>query len=315
MKISFLLTLICSVCLSIATYAAWADIDRTAHWPVEVTLNYNAVYGDVDGIDLEEGDSVGMFDQEGNCYGAGLFDGSRYYLSAFMYEEADPEIPGDISIPGFEEGDTVTFKVYKSAEDREYIIDTRSVSEYLYEYRGRDNPVKIDLVYAGNSGANNATSHSNNTSGSDYMPQTSGMANLSGSPPLTSAEEATNDSAASLRDPAGPGRPQILESDKISGKEEIAQAGSRSSAETERPEALGDSPAQSAEKSARSNALVLGDHRDVPQERKALLTEAAPEKPVIKRASITIFAAKVILMICIFGLLVFAGGRFGLIKI
>ena len=51
---------------------ALAAVDERAHWPVETAVDWNSVYGKVNGVRLAEGDSVGMFDAEGNCYGAGL---------------------------------------------------------------------------------------------------------------------------------------------------------------------------------------------------------------------------------------------------
>jgi len=125
-----------------------ADVDYTAHWPVEITLYWNAVYGSVTGeITLEQGDSVGVFDKDGNCYGAGLYDGSHYHLAAFMQETQDPTIVNDFTIPGFKTGDEVFFKLYKVNTQKEYSLKTPSGEPYVYTYKGMYPPLRIDLVY------------------------------------------------------------------------------------------------------------------------------------------------------------------------
>jgi len=126
---------------------ASAEVDNTTHWPVVVTKDWNAVYGRVTGLELEDGDSVGMFDTRGNCYGTGLVRGGYYFLSAFKWEEADPNIPGDFEIPGFKEGDTVIFKAYKKSTGEEYILVPASGESYSYVYQGNYPPMRIDLLY------------------------------------------------------------------------------------------------------------------------------------------------------------------------
>jgi len=129
-----------------------ADTDSPAEWPVEATANWNAVFGRVAGIDLESGDSIGMFDENGNCFGAGIYDGTYFFLSAYQEETGDEGIPGDFEIPGFKEGDRVIFKLYKKSEGKEYDLNTASGSGYIYSYHGNFPPERIDLVYTGGEG-------------------------------------------------------------------------------------------------------------------------------------------------------------------
>lgn len=138
--------LICAIeCLFVAGTALTA-IDETTHWPVEVTEHFNSVYGEVRDISLEDGDSVGMFDAEGNCYGAGLVRDGYYFLSAFRWEEADATKPDDFTIQGFKEGQTVIFKAYEVSTGQEYILVPASGS-YSYRFQDEHPPVRIDLVY------------------------------------------------------------------------------------------------------------------------------------------------------------------------
>ena len=131
----------------VACASAIADIDETVHWPVEATSNFNSIYGTVSGIAVEEGDSIGMFDTSGNCYGAGVITNGVYHLSAFMEEEADAAIPGDFLLPGFKEGDEVVFKIYKNGTGQEYILVPSSGGPYLYQFEGRHPPITVNLAY------------------------------------------------------------------------------------------------------------------------------------------------------------------------
>jgi len=124
-----------------------ATVDITTPWPVEATENWNSMYGQVAGISLEDGDSVGMFDSGGHCYGAGLVKGGYYFLSAFKFEKGDTAKPNDFAIPGFEDGDTVIFKAYKKSTGEEYVLAPSSGESYTYTYKEEYPPIKIDLAY------------------------------------------------------------------------------------------------------------------------------------------------------------------------
>jgi len=124
-----------------------ATVDITAQWPVEAAENWNSMYGQVAGISLEDGDSVGMFDSGGHCYGAGLVKGGYYFLSAFKFEKGDTAKPNDFAIPGFEDGDTVIFKAYKKSTGEEYVLVPSSGEPYTYTYEEEYPPVRIDLAY------------------------------------------------------------------------------------------------------------------------------------------------------------------------
>ena len=126
---------------------AWATIDSSAHWDVRVAEKWNPVYGNISGITVEDGDSVGMFDEAGNCYGAGLIRGGRYFLSAFQYEDASLDSPDDFSIPGFREGDKVVFRLYSESTASTYILEP-SGGEYVFTPNSDIYPPeRIDLVY------------------------------------------------------------------------------------------------------------------------------------------------------------------------
>jgi len=124
-----------------------AETDETAYWPVEVTSSWSAIYGTVTGITMSAGDSVGMFDSAGNCYGAGIYDGTYFHISAYRAEEADAETVGDFAIPGFTDGEEVTFKIYKITTYREYKVVTASGTPFIYLHQGSYPPIRIDLEY------------------------------------------------------------------------------------------------------------------------------------------------------------------------
>jgi hypothetical protein len=125
-----------------------AAVNTNAHWPVEITLRRrNSVYGAISGLSLEDGDSVGMFDADGNCHGAGLYRGNHYALTAFMREEADPENPGDQTIEGFVEGEEVFFKIYQKSTGKEYTVTHSSGNPYHFRYVGLTPLTKINLLY------------------------------------------------------------------------------------------------------------------------------------------------------------------------
>ena len=124
-----------------------ADTDETAHWPVEVTSSWGAIYGTVTGITMSAGDSVGMFDSAGNCYGAGIYDGTYFHISAYRAEEADADTVGDFAIPGFRDGEEVTFKIYKITTYREYKVVTASGTPFIYQHQGSYPPIQVDLEY------------------------------------------------------------------------------------------------------------------------------------------------------------------------
>lgn len=134
------------ICVFIVDISS-AEIDYTAHWSVEVTEKWNAVYGQITGISLEEGDSVGMFNAKGDCYGAGLIRGGYYFLSAFMLEQRDTEKGEDFTISGFKDGDVVIFKAYKESTNEEYVLVPGSGEQYVFAYKGSYPPIRIDLFY------------------------------------------------------------------------------------------------------------------------------------------------------------------------
>lgn len=146
-KIFAIFLFMCVVAPCLMTDIVSADVDNTAHWSVQVTSNWNAIYGQVTGISLEDGDSVGMFDTEGNCYGAGLVRGGYYFLSAFAWEEADSAKPNDFTIPGFKNGNVVIFKAYRGSRGEEYVLVPSNGESYCYTYIGNYPPERIDLVY------------------------------------------------------------------------------------------------------------------------------------------------------------------------
>ena len=145
----------------------FAAIDTSTYWPVDVTDVWKSVYGIVTGLDLEDGDSVGMFSESDICYGAGLVRGGFYYLSAFGWEEANSDASGDFAIPGFKSGDKVIYKVYKKSTQEEYVVtpinSTYSVSPQDYE---KYPPLRIDLAYQDSSGGSGGSNDSGSGSGS-----------------------------------------------------------------------------------------------------------------------------------------------------
>jgi len=153
----FQIIIILSLCLIFSPSESLAVFDARAHWPVEVTDGFNPVYGRVlmkesgGGLVefLEDGDSIGMFDLENNCYGAGLFDGNKniFSLSAFKMDKGDKTFD-DYSIAGFEDGDEVVFKAYKQSTGKTYILTRLSGKKYIYNFNISGYPSeRIDLVY------------------------------------------------------------------------------------------------------------------------------------------------------------------------
>ena len=146
---------IVAICLAIAICAFCANdslaaLNRKAYWPVEVTLNFTPIYGQILGAEMEDGDSVGAFDEEGNCYGAGVYNAQRnlFYLSAYMWENADLDQPGDEVIPGFSENDKVVFKLHKKSTGEVLVLETHSGSPYFFEHQPNNYPpVRVDLYY------------------------------------------------------------------------------------------------------------------------------------------------------------------------
>ena len=125
-----------------------AELNANSHWLVEITLRRrNSVYGTVSGLNIANGDSIGMFDADGNCHGAGVYRGNYYALTAFMREEADLTNPGDQTIEGFVEGEEVFFKVYRESTGEEYAVTHSSGNPYNFRYQGLTPLTKIDLVY------------------------------------------------------------------------------------------------------------------------------------------------------------------------
>ena len=153
---------------------ALAVVDNSAYWPFEVTEKWNAIYGTISGIShLQAGDSIGVFDAAGDCYGAGVFNGTYYFLSAFEEDRGD-KTDDDYPIPGFRVGDGVVFKIYSEAAGRVYAVET-SGAPYVYTSRGKYPPLRIDLVYeeedgdddGGNGGSGNGGGNGGGDGGGD----------------------------------------------------------------------------------------------------------------------------------------------------
>jgi len=136
---------------------AFASVNTETRWTFETTEKWKAVYGKISGMtNLNPGDSVGVFDTNGDCFGAGFFDGDFYYLSAFerdMGDKAgeDDAVVYDYEIPGFNHGDEVIFKVYVEAESREYTLKTLDAQSYIYvanvDVQDMYPPKRVDLMY------------------------------------------------------------------------------------------------------------------------------------------------------------------------
>lgn len=134
--------------------AVYADIDEISHWPVETTYKWNSVYGKVSGISLQNGDSIGIFDNQGKCYGAGLVKGGCYFLSAYFKDDIETGVSGDFAIPGFKKGDEVFFRVFKKSTGEEYELKPESGSPYKINYYAeKDKVIEIDLVYGKEGGS------------------------------------------------------------------------------------------------------------------------------------------------------------------
>ncbi len=128
---------------------AFADIKINAPWSVEVTPNYNPIYGSIIGVTVKDGDYVGLFDENGNCYGVGLVRGNKYFASAYWQKPAHGAVDDDYTDRGFENGDRVFFKVYRQDDKKEFELTPQSGKNFyfLYEDAKKDMPVKMDLVY------------------------------------------------------------------------------------------------------------------------------------------------------------------------
>ena len=135
------------LCLILVSGTALASRNTETRWPFETTDSWKDIYGTISGIKLEPGDSVGVFDKNGYCYGAGLFDGARYCLRVFGMDTG-AQVSGDYEIPGFNPGDKVIFKVYNGNE--EYALELPSGAPYIYGSDGAypmGLPERVDLVY------------------------------------------------------------------------------------------------------------------------------------------------------------------------
>jgi len=173
---------------------SFASIDNRTHWEVETASQYNSIWGNLEGLEIEEGDvvSVGVFikGQEDECYGAGLynFDRKTYSLSAYMYEEADPNHPADKDIPGFMEGDEIVFKVHKQSTGEVFAIEPDNISgTYRYVARNRENTTKIDLVRYGNQAT--PTDPDDDGTADDSDPDFAAVGGVYIDPPLDESDE------------------------------------------------------------------------------------------------------------------------------
>lgn len=153
-NLRFLYICLLSVALLSATAVGFAAPDANARWRAKATTeDWNALYGTITGLtNLNDGDEIAAFDAAGNCYSLGSYNGTYYFLSVFKAEAGDKvkdDIPieGDFALPGFEENDIVTFKVYVKADDKEYPIAPTGEGAYKFTFTGNYPPKRLDLVY------------------------------------------------------------------------------------------------------------------------------------------------------------------------
>jgi len=182
-----------------------ATLDESSHWPVEVTKYWNAIYGTISGLTLEAGDSIGAFDADGNCYGAGLFDGTYYSLSAFMKEDATDEF--DFAIEGFEEGEEVIFVVYKESTGETYTLEASGGTPYIYAYDGEGYPgyppMQIDLAYTQDGGDGDG-------GGNDSILNTSGLASIGDSGSGDGSGEGSGESSSITEKEIFPSKKEVI---------------------------------------------------------------------------------------------------------
>jgi len=204
-----------------------ATLDESSHWPVEVTKYWNAIYGTISGLTLEAGDSIGAFDADGNCYGAGLFDGTYYSLSAFMKEDATDEF--DFAIEGFEEGEEVIFVVYKESTGETYTLEASGGTPYIYAYDGEGYPgyppMQIDLAYTqdggdgdggdgngngGNGDGGDGDGGDGDGGGNDSILNTSGLASIGDSGSGDGSGEGSGESSSITEKEIFPSKKEVI---------------------------------------------------------------------------------------------------------
>jgi len=135
-------------CLLVSSYSAPIDWDFEPDYYTGYPY-YLPVHGTamIDGVNLAEGDWIGVFDEDGNCYGAGQygFDAlrSEYYYTLQIYAESDIG-----NIPGFQTGEKLYFRFYIESTEEELDAYLADNAEYLYPdvKGGEDDPVRIDLL-------------------------------------------------------------------------------------------------------------------------------------------------------------------------
>lgn len=204
------ITAACALSAILFMLAPVLNADGSPYWEVEEpSMQWNSVHGTVTGdIELEEGDSVGMFDKDEHCYGAGTYDGSSYHISAYAIEEADPDVSGDFTIEGFEDGEAVTFKVYQQSTGEITTVDP-SGGSYNYAYRGKHPALNINLVLdSGDNGDNddngdNGGNGGNGDNGGGNGGSGSGSTNTTNGPWDIEDDEEQDDSSGPLLTSSG----------------------------------------------------------------------------------------------------------------
>lgn len=74
------------------------------------------------GFDIQDDDEVGVFDQEGNCYGSGIWTGNTLYITVYGDD------PGTTEIDGFTNGEEIAFRLWDHFGDVEYYAAVSYVS-------------------------------------------------------------------------------------------------------------------------------------------------------------------------------------------
>jgi len=174
----YLIVLVWLGAMLLAPCFALGSVNSAGPWTYEVTEKWTAMYGSIAGVpNLQNGVAVAVFGKNGACFGAGFYYGQYYYLSAFEEDKGD-KTQDDFSIPGFNPGDEVVFKVYS---DKEYTLAPASGKPYTYASNGMFPPLRMDLVYNSDSGtpppggnnpppAGNNTPNENGTGGASTTP-------------------------------------------------------------------------------------------------------------------------------------------------
>lgn len=294
---------ILGLCLLLTPHTVLATVNNDTHWLFEVAENRNAIYGTVSGIyHLQLGDSVGVFDIEGNCYGAGLFNGLYYFLPAFEADEGN-KTGDDFPIPGFNPGDEVVFRVYSEAEGKEYVVKPSFGASYIYTSHGMYPPLKIDLVYEkGDDGGDGGDG-----TGDEFTPTIPGKLGL---PTLKETDSGSDESAGAISETDG----IVLKTEEDSmvtyyGSEDEGYSsidypkGERAYREGKPPKgAIRDSSIRRPAKSKTAPSSYVK-----PKAVEKELAKTKPEAPVKKRIPLTV---KIFLVLGIPALIIVAAKKF-----